>query len=263
MRRRYVLVALAAVAALSVAMPAFGAPSPLTTAKRALSSAKKATRTAKTANRRALRAQTAANQALALINGATGVPKAVAADTATNATNATNAANATNATTAATANALAGFKKAGKLVRAGATEGADVAAARAAAPEQPLGSSGPFTVYGKCLRDNSVPEVIAEVYARTSESGALLDGQDDLLDGSPAFLNTDTPEEERQIDTQSEAADASSVIEFDDDISTLVSAGLDTVEVHALLAAKRGTLAAGNGPFGDGDSCLFGATVLG
>ena len=103
----------------------------------------------------------------------------------------------------------------------------------------------------------------AEVYARTSESGSLLDGQTDNLDGSPAFLNTDTPEPDRQIDVQSEAVDGSSITDFDEEMSVLVTPGLDAAEVHSLLAAKRGTLAAGNGPFGDGDSCLFGAVIVG
>ena len=79
MRRRYVLMGLAAIATLSLALPAMGAPSPVKLAKKALGIAKKANKSAKTAN-------TSANQALDQIRN--GVPRAQSADSAKHATSA-------------------------------------------------------------------------------------------------------------------------------------------------------------------------------
>ena len=259
MRRRNVLIALAAVAAICMAMPAFGAPSPLSTAKRALSTAKKANRTAKSANRRARTARTAATtaasqaaQALALINAPGGVPRANSAATADS---------ATNATTAGTANELSGLKRVGKLTRAEATPGPDEATARGNAPAQALGTAGPLTFTGKCFTDEGTPVVRAEIYVATTVDGVLVDGQVDDLDGSPEFLNAATPEDARQVEVQTEATDNSSTIDMDEDMSSFVLPDGTTFHVLTFVGAKRGTLAAGNGPFGDGNSCLIGLQI--
>ena len=285
MRRRYVLLALAAVAVISMSMPAFGAPSPLNVAQRAITKSKKATKAARTANRRARRAlrnataaqalaQSAANaagQALAVINSPEGVPRAVRAQTAgradtaglaDSATTALNADNATNATNADSAAQLSGLTRVDELLRVGATNGADVAAARAAAPEQPLGESGPFEFYGKCFNDQITPEVYGEIYVRSAVDGALLDGQSDTLEGDPDFLDDDTAEDDRQVEVVSNSTPNSATIELDEDISGIVTPEGALHQVQVFLAVKHGNLAGGNGIYGSGNACLLGLQIL-
>jgi len=69
------------------------------------------------------------------------------------------------------------------FVRVPATDGASFAAARSAAPENPLFSEGPFEIYAKCLRAGNVTQ--GEIYARTSIDRSLMEGTDDL-GGGPA-----------------------------------------------------------------------------
>src|SRR4051812_6096666 len=82
---------------------------------------------------------------------------------------------------------------------------ADEATARAAATEVPLVSGmGSLSVYGKCFVDTDAgaggtPRVFAEMYVRTTQSGAIMEGDDDLP-GNP-FLDTGTAEASRQLDT--------------------------------------------------------------
>ncbi len=145
---------------------------------------------------------------------------------------------------------------------------ADEASARAAATEVALLQFGPFTLYGKCFVDTdggpaASPRVFAEVYARTTQDGALLDGQTDNLTGDPAFLNTGTAETERQVDTES--ADSGSLVglDLDDDLSVLVATDASAFEFHVVIGAKSGTLPAGNGVWGDGSRCGFGVSRFG
>lgn len=267
MRRRYVLIALASVALVALAMPAFGAPSPVNVAKKALKSAKKANKKANAATRRSKRAMARANaatgaaqaagvagdQALGLINSAGGVPRAASA------ANADKAAGADNAAMAAQ---LAGFTRVDKLTRLTATAGATYDIARNAAPETPLGTSGPFTFYGKCLMDNSAPELLAEIYARTSVDGAIFDGQDDQADGDPAFFDTGTIETSRVVESLSVFDNNEANIDMDEETSGFVTPDLELHQVQVFTAAKRGNLAAGNGLYGDGDVCLLGLQLL-
>ena len=54
---------------------------------------------------------------------------------------------------------------------------------------------------GHGRRPVGTPQVNAEIYARTTQDGSLLDGASDLLDGDPAFLNAATAETDRIVDT--------------------------------------------------------------
>src|SRR5688572_4787529 len=64
----------------------------------------------------------------------------------------------------------------GSFIRVTATDGADEAAARAAAPEIALFRKGQLELYAKCFRNAGADETRVEVYARTSANGAILDG---------------------------------------------------------------------------------------
>ncbi len=142
----------------------------------------------------------------------------------------------------------------------------DEAAARAAATEVSLLQVGPFTVYGKCFVDSDAgPAVIAEIYARTTQDGALLDGQEDNLDGSTAFLNTGTAETDRQVDTVTANVLNRVNLDLDDDMSALVGSDGAAFEFHATLASKSdgAALPGGNGIWGDGNRCGFGISRFG
>ncbi len=145
---------------------------------------------------------------------------------------------------------------------------ADEAAARAAATEVVLLTFGPFTVYGKCFVDTdsgpaATPEVFSEVYARTSQDGALLDGQNDNLDGDPAFLNTGTAETDRQIEIATANTGNLVNLDLDDDFSGLVAPDASAYEFHVVHGAKTGDLPGGNGIWGGGDRCGFGISHFG
>lgn len=140
----------------------------------------------------------------------------------------------------------------------------DEAAARAAATEVPLASFGTFTIYGKCFVDTTAPatpDVIAEVYARTTQDGAMLGATGVNLDGTPAFLTTGTAETARTI-AASNVPDAVATISMDHP-ATLVAADGSAFEFRVFEGAKQGTLPGGNGLWGAGDRCTFGFSRFG
>ena len=145
---------------------------------------------------------------------------------------------------------------------------AEETVARAAATEVPLGSFGPFTIYGKCFVDTdagpaATPQVIADVYARTSQDGAMLDGQVDNLVGTLAFLDVATAETSRQVDSQIAETGALASLNGDDDSSLLVAPDGNAYEFRTIIGAKTGNLPAGNGAWGQGDRCGFGFSRFG
>ena len=149
------------------------------------------------------------------------------------------------------------------VVKVTATEGATEAAAQAAAPETELFAKGGLTIYAKCFRDTTgAGTVHGEIYARTSASGAVLQGTDNLPASNATLLDTNTAEEDAEVDTQSIAvADSGSVGEAE---SVLISAdGTTDLTVITHIAVKQGAFAGGNGAFGDGNVCLFGGEISG
>lgn len=141
-----------------------------------------------------------------------------------------------------------------------ATDGASLAAARAAAPEQELFSKGPLTIYGKCIRDTTADELRAEVFVRTSQDGAVMDG-DDQLNGDPAFLDVNTAEDLRQLEEGNAVlANAADVSEAE-----FMARAPDGTAISGQVAtaSKNGTLAGGNGIYGDGNVCLFNGQASG
>ena len=146
------------------------------------------------------------------------------------------------------------------LVRATPTAGADEAAARAAAPEIPLSTNGPLTIYGKCLKDTALNNVRAEVYVKTTVDGSILAP---ALDGGTGatFLNVATAELDRRADSETAAVNAASAAG-----NAVVAIAPDGTAVRTLTysGAKNGTLAgpAGQGLYGNGDSCFFGGFVF-
>jgi hypothetical protein len=178
--------------------------------------------------------------------------------------NAARAGKADSAATADTATALSGRETFGKMTFVSpSASNADAATARAAATEVSLRKFGPFEIYGKCYVDTSVPEVHSRVFVRSTVNGVLLDGGGSgYLSGSAAYLDTTTPEAERELD----AVDVSTnlvEIDLDEDSGGLITADGTMFEFRTIQAAKSGTIAGGDGPYGPGDRCGFAASVNG
>lgn len=150
----------------------------------------------------------------------------------------------------------------GSFIRATATDGADEAAARAAAPEIALFQRGQLDLYAKCFRNAGADETRVEVYARTSVNGSILDGQDNLPGGPAAtdFLNPATLELDRQLDTEDIAGNDASYNENEFTVASPDGTGLHG---QLGLGVKNGNLGAGNGLYGDGNVCLIQGTVFG
>jgi hypothetical protein len=147
-------------------------------------------------------------------------------------------------------------------VRVAATEGASFDAARAAAPETPLFEAGSVELYAKCLRDTTAGAIRGEIYARTSANGAMMEGDDDLpgFEGT-AFLDTATAEADRQLDT--DETTVANTATYNENEGLLTSAEGRAFHVLSNIGVKQGSPAGGNGPFGAGNTCLFGGSVFG
>ena len=142
------------------------------------------------------------------------------------------------------------------FVKATATEGGSVAAARAAAPEVTLFTKGPLSVTYKCFRDTVGDVTYGEIYAKTSVDRSILDGNDNLAGGAVAeYLNIGTADIVRQIDIELTAGgnDAS----YNEDEYSFGAADGTSLIGETAIGVKNGNLAGGNGPYGAGNVCLF------
>jgi len=147
-----------------------------------------------------------------------------------------------------------------KTLRVAATSAAGTAVARAAAPEHVLFTQAPFTVYAKCFTDTATTSTYAETFIRTSVNGAIFSSDSDDKDGGATtdFLNTDTPEVERQVrEINTGGADDAEL--YGNSYSNFTAFAADGTALYAdtVVGAKNGTLAGGNGLWGAGDACLF------
>jgi hypothetical protein len=151
---------------------------------------------------------------------------------------------------------------AGSFVKLTATEGATEAAARAAAPETTLYTKGDLKITAKCFQVTA-GNTIGEMYIATGTNGAVFNGQNDSLQGGPAatdFLNTDTAEVDRTLDDATAAANNASYNEGE--LTALAPDGTSLIG-QTSVGAKNGTLAAGNGVYGEGNVCVFGGEFAG
>ncbi len=137
----------------------------------------------------------------------------------------------------------------------------DAAVARAEADPVPLAKRGTITIYGKCYRSETSGNVFALAFARTKVDGALYRRDN----GGLQRLDTATPEQDRNI-TGNAAAVENAVGIWDPgfDRTTILAAG-HTLALNVVNhpAAKNGTLAMGDAPFGAGDRCSFSGFVVG
>jgi hypothetical protein len=130
--------------------------------------------------------------------------------------------------------------------------------ALAAAPEVPLLSAGPFTVYAKCFDSTQTHAV---VLIRTSEDGAIFEGDSGEVGGSPRFLNRDTPEEERILHVEFTGQNQANYFGVEESGYSAMAPGGAVIRGDLQMADKNGTLPAGNGIYGSGNVCLFAAEM--
>ena len=134
-------------------------------------------------------------------------------------------------------------------------ENVEAAASLAVAPEVELLTYGPFTVYGKCFVNAA--NISAQAYIKSTGAGALLDSDEDDLDGAGnGYLSPGTLEANRELENDVDALandTDSSASDFDAVLGTAKLQG--TVVAYA----KQGTPPAGNGTYGAGNRCIFDA----
>jgi hypothetical protein len=140
-------------------------------------------------------------------------------------------------------------------VRVRATDGPDSNAARNAAPRKPLFWKGPLVLYAKCFRDTGANSLYGEIYVRTKKAFSIMEGTDDLEGGPLAsdYLNPNTPEIDRQLDTQTLGGVAT---DYAEDESMVAIPGGPAVSFVTGIGVKNGPVLA-NGPYGPGNACLF------
>ena len=150
----------------------------------------------------------------------------------------------------------------GSFILATATEGANEAAARAAAPEIPLFTKGQLSLYAKCYRDAGANTTFGTIYSRTTADGSIQQGLDNLPGGNTAaeFLNTNTLEDDREVSEENATGNDADISEAESAVASPDGTGL---MVDTYNAAKNGTLAGGEGLYGTGNKCVFGGTVEG
>lgn len=152
-----------------------------------------------------------------------------------------------------------------KLTKAfSSASGASSEAAAAAATPVTLYEDSHFRLYGKCFIDNSGPELEAVVYIATKQDGAIFDSDEEELSGEApdGYLNTGTVEPLREvISDRAETNNANMQYEGDTEFGATAADGY-TIQGVSQIAEKFGNPAAGNGPYGAGDVCLFSGFVI-
>lgn len=136
-----------------------------------------------------------------------------------------------------------------------ASSAATVNAALTAATEVPIFTVGPVTIYAKCYTDTSVPKTFMNLFIKTSENGFLFEGDDDEADGNP-FLNVGTAEIDRALmDANANLNDATFFAMHSNEVDVSGPGGIN-FEARIQIGVKNGTLAGGNGIYGEGDVCI-------
>jgi hypothetical protein len=178
------------------------------------------------------------------------VPSAKAADTAT---------------TAGTANVAGGLAtmtafKSTKITSS--AKGPNFKAASEAAQPVQLYEDSHFSLYAKCFIDEAGPQLNGVLYIASKQNGAIFDGEEDEVDGSPeeGFLDPNTPEEFREVERETTDNNLANIQESEDFAATAADGYSITGPFQ--LAVKFGTLPAGDGAYGPGDVCMFAGYVL-
>jgi hypothetical protein len=147
-------------------------------------------------------------------------------------------------------------------VKVTATNGANLANARTAAPETLLFRQGTVEVYAKCMYDTTAGDIHGEMYVRTTADGAMMSGADSWPgNAGTVFVNIAMAEVDRQLYT--EVAAAVNSASFSEQPGAITAADGTNYSVLSNIGVKQGSIPTGNGPFGTGNVCLFGGVILG
>jgi hypothetical protein len=162
---------------------------------------------------------------------------------------------------AVNSNKIADYQVFGRGLRVAATVGPDLDAARTAAPRKTLMSRGPISLYAKCFLDGPGDELVGAIYVRTRSNFSIMEGDDDLP-GGPAptdYLNPNTPELDRELDSESTSGPGSYYNE-----SEGLAAGPKGPALNILsgVGIKNGPVAA-NSRYGPGPACIFQGVTTG
>jgi len=157
--------------------------------------------------------------------------------------------------TVPSASTYSGYSRTG-LIKASATAGASEAAAYAAAPEIPLISAGPFTVYGKCVLYGT--DVEGTAFIRTTAAGSILDSDEDDYAGDP-FLEPSTAELDRKLINENVSNNAAEIYAVHSSEFFAAAPEGTVFRGDIGLSVKQGTLPGGDGLYGPGNVCLFNA----
>jgi hypothetical protein len=143
----------------------------------------------------------------------------------------------------------------GNATRVTATDGPTQAAARSAAPLTTLFTRGPLTVTAKCFRDSALNDLYGEMYVSTTANFSIMEGTDTRAGGAlqTDYLNVDTLEVDRQLDTQLVSGNGTSIGESE---TMMAAPGGPFVSMVTGIALKNGPVFA-DGPYGPGNVCLF------
>lgn len=141
-----------------------------------------------------------------------------------------------------------------------ATDGTNANLAREAAPEVPMFTVGPVTIYAKCYTDTTAVRTYASFFIKTTENGVIFQSDDDDLAGDP-FLNSATPETDRQLMDDYASVNSAEVYFIHSDETVAMLPDGSAFEARHSLAVKNGTLPGGNGLYGDGNVCLVAGDI--
>lgn len=176
---------------------------------------------------------------------------ATRADSAARADAAGRAETAGRADSAAIADAVK-TSRALPLVRAAATAGATEAQALAAAPELPLDSRGPFTLYAKCVVVDDRPS--AQVFVRTTAAGTLVATSERGFLAEPA-----TAEADRRVAAVAPLVDLVAEIAATEVAYTI--AERDGTAVRGTIVAHVRAPGGAAGPLRGDERCLVTGTI--
>lgn len=152
------------------------------------------------------------------------------------------------------------------LTRVIATSGANYTAALAAAPTTVLYQQGALSVGAKCFTDLGTNTTSYMISMRTTQDGAIMDSRYDSLYGGANrsyFLNTDTAFDDSRVEYDSTSANNASSDSADESDFFVIAPDGTSLRGWTGGMVKNGTLAQGNGAYGEGNVCLFSGIVFG
>lgn len=168
--------------------------------------------------------------------------------------NATHATQADSAGSAASAESFAGFKSIGVKKLEPTASNPSLSAAQAAATEVPLLDLGSITIYAKCFTSGS--GLYATHFIRTNANGAIFDSYYDSAYGIPNYLDTGTPEDQREIYYQSSGPDSVGYPSNPEPTYVTTASG-ESWLIRTWVLSKQGNLPGGNGAYGPGNVCMY------